>query len=193
MRFTLFALFTLALSLGVTAAPIDLGTAASHTPYDPYLSPVKRVLGAVGADRASMDRAAALMRTGRSFRYVHSTPYLPASPQETAARRAGDCKDKALWLCEQLRDPSARFVIGKVRRNPTVSHAWVMWENAGRWWILDCTLSSRPIPADRVRRDDYVPLYSYGKEASYRHARTAVFMAVAGKTGRTVAATKSPR
>jgi hypothetical protein len=154
---------------------------------------VKRVLDSVGGDKASMDRVTDLMRTGRSFRYVHSTPYLPAEPVQTAARRAGDCKDKALWLCDQLRDSSARFVIGKIKRNPRVSHAWVMWENEGRWWILDCTLSWRPIPADRVRRDDYVPLYSYSKNASYRHARTSMLMASGAKATTAVAATNASR
>jgi hypothetical protein len=193
MRFSLFALAALALARLTSAAPIDLGTSAAFTPYDPYLSPVKRVLGSVGGDKASMDRVTELMRTGRSFRYVHSTPYLPAEPVQTAARREGDCKDKALWLCDQLRDSSARFVIGKIKRNPRVSHAWVLWENEGRWWILDCTLSWRPIPADRVRRDDYVPLYSYSKNASYRHARTSMLMASGAKATTAVAATNASR
>jgi hypothetical protein len=193
MRLYLLALATFAVARISSAAPIDLGIAAACTPYDPYLSPVKRVLGTVGEDKASMDRVADLMRTGRSFRYVHSTPYLAAEPTQTASRRAGDCKDKALWLCDQLRDSSARFVIGKVKRNPKVSHAWVMWENEGRWWILDCTLSWRPIPADRVRRDDYVPLYSYSKDASYRHARTALLMVGTGKATAAVAAKSARR
>ena len=193
MRFCLLALATLAFARLTSAAPIDLGTSAAFTPYDPYLTPVKRVLSSVGGDKASMDRVTELMRTGRSFRYVHSTPYLPAEPLQTATRRAGDCKDKALWLCDQLRDRSARFVIGQIKRNPRVSHAWVMWENEGRWWILDCTLSWRPIPADRVRRDDYVPLYSYSKNASYRHARSAMLIARNSGTTTAVAATGTRR
>jgi hypothetical protein len=193
MRLYLLALATLAVARIASAAPIDLGTAAAYTPYDPYLSPVKRVLDSAGGEKASMDRVADLMRTGRSFRYVHSTPYLPAEPVETATRRAGDCKDKALWLCDQLRDSSARFVIGKVKRNPRVSHAWVIWENEGRWWILDCTLNGRPIPADRVSRNDYVPLYSYSKNASYRHARTTMLMAESQRKATAVAATTTGR
>jgi len=188
MRFSLLALAILALARLTSAAPVDLGISATFTPYDPYLSPVKRVLGTVGGDRASMNRVAELMRTGRSFRYVHSTPYLAAEPMQTAARRAGDCKDKALWLCDQLRDSSARFVIGKIKRNPKISHAWVMWENEGRWWILDCTLNGRPIAVESIRRDDYVPLYSYSKNASYRHARTSMLMSSAGKKTTAVAA-----
>jgi hypothetical protein len=193
MRFHLLALATLTLARLAAAAPVDLGTAAAFTPYDPYLRPVKRVMESIGGEKASMDRVADLMRTGRSFRYVHSTPYVPAEPLQTTTRRAGDCKDKALWLCDQLRDSSVRFVIGRVKRNPRVSHAWVMWENEGRWWILDCTLNARPIPAESVRRDDYVPLYSYGKDSSYRHARTAMLMADAQRGATAVAATAARR
>ncbi|MEA3209349.1 MAG: Transglutaminase-like superfamily [Chthoniobacter sp.] len=174
-----FALFALT-QISLLAAGVDLGSSAGFTPYDAYMRPVKRVLSSVGTQKASMERAEQLMIEGRGFRYVHSDPYNPSLPAETAARRAGDCKDKALWLCDQLRDPSARFVIGKMKRSATISHAWVMWENQGRWWVLDCTLNSRPLPMDRVARNDYVPLYSYAKNGTYRHSATALMVADAG-------------
>ena len=74
------------------------------------------------------------MRQGRAFRYSHSentdlAKYSPAQPEQTAARGAGDCKDKALWLINQMHDASARFVIGKFKRGANVSHAWVMWQH----------------------------------------------------------------
>jgi hypothetical protein len=170
------ALLVLA-KITAAAAPVDLGSTAGYTPYDRYMRPVKQVLSSAGNHRAEMDRVQQLMREGRSFRYVHSTPYDPALPAQTAARRAGDCKDKALWLCDQLKDPSARFVIGKMKRNAKVSHAWVMWETEGRWFVLDCTLSWRPIPLDQVSNGDYVPLYSYAKNGTYRHAATSLQLA----------------
>jgi transglutaminase-like putative cysteine protease len=117
------------------------------------------------------------MREGRAFRYVHSDPYNPVSPAETARRRAGDCKDKALWLCNQLQDSSARFVIGKMKRSSKISHAWVMWQSEGRWFVLDCTLNWKPIPVENVAKGDYVPLYSYAKNGSYRHASTRLMLA----------------
>lgn len=184
----LFLTVLAAVRVVAAAANLDLGSVAAHTPYDRYMRPVKEVLGSVGAAKSSMDRAAKLMREGRGFRYVHSTPYLPAFPEETAARRAGDCKDKALWLCDQLNDSTARFVIGKVKRNSAVSHAWVMWENEGRWWILDCTLSWRPFPVESVRQGDYVPLYSYGRNATYRHAGTSTSTAASATAKAPVAA-----
>jgi hypothetical protein len=130
------------------------------------------------------------MREGRSFRYVHSDPYNPLLPSETARRRSGDCKDKALWLCDQLQDSSARFVIGKMKRSSSISHAWVMWQNEGRWFILDCTLNWTPLPMDAVSKGDYVPLYSYAKNGTYRHAATSLLVADARTASEPVAATR---
>src|SRR5471030_2018851 len=107
-------------------AAVDLGLPSSGTPYDRYMSPVKHVLGQLDGqkEQASMDRVRQLMREGRRFRYSFTSPYTPASPQDTAARHAGDCKDKALWLADQINDPSVRFVIGKARSSSKISHAW---------------------------------------------------------------------
>ncbi|MDR3403502.1 MAG: hypothetical protein P4L99_13475 [Chthoniobacter sp.] len=170
-------------------AAVDLGTATDHTPYDRFLTPVKEVFNSMHGEGATMDKVQAAMRTGRAFRYAHNEPYLPAMPQETAAKRTGDCKDKALWLMDQLQDPSARFVIGKMTRGAKLSHAWVMWQHDGQWWILDCTMLSRPIPADKAGPNDYVPLYSYSRSAEFRHSDKAGLTAdVAGKTANRVAA-----
>src|SRR5712671_3845599 len=84
-------------SFSALSIPVDLGSTAGFTPYDSYMRPVKRVLSSVPNQKAGMDRVAELMREGRSFRYVHSDPYNPMLPSETARRRSGDCKDKALW------------------------------------------------------------------------------------------------
>ncbi len=166
------------LALNLAAfADIDLGSRSSYTPYDRYLSPVRTVLGSLGDDKASFDQVKSLMRQGRSFRYKMDDPYTPAMPDFTAQTRQGDCKDKALWLCDQLNDPSVRFVIGKTKRGMAISHAWVMWQNEGRWWILDCTLLSAPFPADSVSRDRYVPLYSYSRSGAYRHTDTVLNVA----------------
>lgn len=188
LSFALAFLFTSA--LGAFAIPVDLGSAAGFTPYDAYMRPVKRVLSAVPEQKAGLDRVEELMHEGRSFRYVHSDPYNPSLPAETARRRSGDCKDKALWLCDQLKDSSARFVIGKMKRSSNISHAWVMWQNEGRWFILDCTLNWRPIPMDAVAKGDYVPLYSYAKNGTYRHAATSLMVADARTASEPVAATR---
>jgi hypothetical protein len=165
------------------SAAVDLGTAANGTPYDRYLSPVKQVFSNLHNDNVNLERVNGLMREGRAFRYAHTEPYVPALPQETAARHCGDCKDKALWLMDQLGDENVRFVIGKLSRGANISHAWLMWEHEGQWWILDCTMFSRAIPADRVGANQYVPLYSYSKTAAYRHTdKTSLVADTAAKT-----------
>lgn len=189
MKLPNLALALLAFTSLSSAATVDLGSTAGYTPYDAYMRPVKRVLSAVPNHQATMQEVEQLMRAGRAFRYVHSDPYNPALPAETARRQAGDCKDKALWLCDQLKDSSARFVIGKMKRSSTISHAWVMWQNEGRWFILDCTLNWRPVPVENVAKGDYLPLYSYAKNGTYRHAATSLMLASSGAASAPVAAT----
>ena len=188
MKTTLLSLSLLLIAKLTVSAGIDLGSATARTPYDPYMGPVKHVFSTLHGENLDMERVNSLMRQGRGFRYSHTDPYNPALPQETAARHLGDCKDKALWLCDQLQDPSARFVIGKMKRSSSISHAWVMWQHEGRWWILDCTMNYAPVLADKVATDDYVPLYSYSKGVSYRHTGGSSSLAtVAGKAKTPVA------
>lgn len=162
------------------SAVVDLGSAASSTPYDRFMSPVKQVFGSIHSEGATMDRVAALMRQGRGFRYSHTALFYPALPQETASRHAGDCKDKALWLLDQLQDQNVRFVIGKLDRNSRMNHAWLMWQHDGQWWILDCTMLDHAIPAERAGANEYVPLFSWAKGSEYRHFDKAGMLADAG-------------
>ena len=186
-RFAL-TLLTLALTK-IAVLAVDLGVRSDGTPYDRYLAPVRTVLGSLEKKKAGMETARKLMKQGRSFRYHFDNPYVPAMPSVTAKEREGDCKDKALWLCDQLGDSSVRFVIGKTSLRARVSHAWVMWQNEGRWWVLDCTLKSAPIAADTLPADKYVPFYSYSKGTCYRHGLSGINMAaVASEKSSTVAA-----
>jgi hypothetical protein len=163
-------------------AIVDLGSKTAQTPYDRYMSPVKQTFASIQGGNTTMEKVQALMRQGRGFRYAHTDPYNPALPSQTASRHVGDCKDKALWMIDQLQDPTARFVIGKEKRGAAVSHAWVMWQNEGQWWILDCTLASKPIPADSVNINQYVPLYSWTKGASFLHTdKSSMVASVAAK------------
>jgi len=187
LAFAILSLF--ATSLAASAGGFDYGTPSSSTPYERYMKPVRSVLGALAHQKADMERVKGLMKQGRSFRYHMDDPYRPALPEVTARIQEGDCKDKALWLCDQLNDSSVRFVIGKTKRDARMSHAWVMWENQGRWWILDCTLKNAPIAADAMPADRYIPLYSYGKSTCFRHSSTQIGLAsVAAKRNAPVAA-----
>ena len=180
-KLTLSILSILVAQVCLATTPVDLGT-AGNTPYDRYMSPVKLVLSHLNGQNATMDKVRQLMSQGRNFRYSFTDPYTAATPEQTASTRSGDCKAKALWLASQLNDPSVRFVIGRARSSSKVSHAWLMWKSEGRWWILDCTNTRDPIPADRINpAREYIPLYSFGKAGSYRHLATGESLASAGK------------
>jgi hypothetical protein len=170
-------------TLSAQAGYLDLGHTAGYTPYDPYMQPVKQVLNHLEGEGTAMRDVRAYMREGRNFRYAFTRPYLASLPEETQARRMGDCKDKALWLADRIGDENIRFVVGKARSTSRMSHAWLLWKNEGRWWILDCTHNSRPIAADTVSSSEYIPLYSWSKSKTYRHASTSMFAsrAVAGR------------
>lgn len=163
-------LAVLLLSNLAALAAFDLGASAGATPYDPYLRPVKQVLGSLSGSSADLNRVAELMRTGHSFRYSFTEPYLAQLPSVTAATKKGDCKAKSLWLADQLGDKNIRYVIGKATRTSKISHAWLMWNDGSRWWVLDPTNVSKPIPAESTSRNEYIALYSYDSARSYRHA-----------------------
>ena len=181
------------LLLAATAQALDLGSPAASTPYEPYMRPVKQILGSLDGQRASMDRVKQLLKTGYGFRYRFTEPYVAAMPAVTAKTKSGDCKAKSLWLVDQLGDRNVRYVIGKARRSSKISHAWVMWNDGQRWWILDPTNVSRPIAADNVGQNAYIPLYSYDPGRAYRHAATAIFMASNVATNSPVAAERARR
>lgn len=148
----------------------------TFTPYDRYMASVRRVIASLNLRQADMFTACSLMRQGRNFRYILSDPYRAEMPSRTAARSAGDCKAKALWLYDRLGDATALYVIGKLERGSRRSHAWVYWRDQGRWWILDPTDRDAPIAADSVAPYRYVPYYSFGKDGAYRHAATRIFV-----------------
>ena len=150
---------------------------AADTPYDRYSGPVRAVISRLDQRPANMVRARALMSEAHAFRYRRQDPYRAALPEATEATRAGDCKAKSLWLYDQLGDPSALYVIGKTFKGATSNHAWLYWRCDSRWWILDPTNRSAPVPADSFAADRYVPYYSFGKGGAYRHPMTAIFMA----------------
>ena len=148
----------------------------TFTPYDRYLGSVRSVIYNLETQPASMLLVARLMKEGRHFRYSVCDPYRADPPAITAARHAGDCKSKALWLYSSLGDSNALFVIGKAQKRMRSSHAWVYWRYDDRWWILDCTERADPIAADSVSSDRYVPYYSFGKSGTFRHKATRLIL-----------------
>ena len=191
---SLIALSGLFIAQAASFAGIDLGTPAGFTPYDRYMSPVKQVLGSLHGQTNDLKRAQSLLSEGRNFRYSFTDPYTAALPSVTARTQTGDCKAKSLWLMDQLGDSNVRYVIGKARATSRISHAWVMWNDGSTWWILDPTNANRPIAADSTSRSEYIPLYSWAKNGSYRHNATSLGVAaVAAKGKRNPAATAERR
>jgi hypothetical protein len=150
---------------------------ASFTPYDRYIGVVRGVITNLAERVPSITLACSLMREAHAFRYVARDPYRADAPSVTAARRAGDCKSKALWLYDRLGDPDAFYVIGKATRRARSSHAWVYWRYQARWWILDPTNRATPIAVDSVSSDRYVPYYSFARSGAYRHPATQLLLA----------------
>ena len=147
----------------------DLGAPTGRTPYDPHLGPMRSVLGSLGSNKPSLDEVKQYVRTGKSFRYYMKDPYVPQTPAETEATKAGDCKAKSLWVASKMDDRTVRFVIGKARAVSQISHAWLMWPGPSGWLILDPTNFSAPLDVNRVARDEFMPIYSYTAGGKYAH------------------------
>ena len=79
-----------------------------------------------------------LMKEGGKFRYDGTDHLIPQSPEVTEARRAGDCKDLALWLAARMSDPAVMFVAGHFDFSRE-HHVWLEWYGEGQLWILDLT------------------------------------------------------
>jgi len=172
-RLLLYLLVLVLTSVAATATPDLSGGRRGPTPYDPYLRPVFTVLSQLKGTQPSYRKVAALVKQGRGFDYVFDTPYVATMPAVTASRHAGDCKAKSLWLASEMNDPSVRFVIGKARSTSKISHAWLMWQCHGRWWILDPTNASTPIAANQVGPEAYLISYVYDQTGSYCYTQPA--------------------
>lgn len=155
----------------------DPGMLARYTPYDSYMAPVKKVLARLNGTGASKQRVGELMKQALAFKYVFDEPYMAPLPERTEWVQSGDCKAKSLWLCAQINDPRVHFVIGKVRPDSPMNHAWLHWFDEGRWWILDSTNYDTPVAIDSLGTADYIPLYSFSRDKAYCYRATA-YMAV---------------
>ena len=153
----------------VGAREVDLGTPVQSTPYDKFLGPMRDVLARLGTDRPAMPPVNGWVREGRDFQYSFTEPYVPQLPEVTERLRAGDCKAKSLWLASKMNDRTVRFVVGKYTRSAEMSHAWLLWENMGRWYVLDPTMKSSAIDLANVSENDWVPLFSYSAHGKFQH------------------------
>lgn len=153
------------------AGEVDLGHPASGTPYDRYHGPVRQVLGRCGEATVSVETVRSQLRTARRFRYYYdaSNPYIPALPEVTEAKHAGDCKAKSLWLAQKIGDSHSRYVVGKATTHSRISHAWLLWPKSGVWYAADPTMESDLLRADRIVGRKLFPQYSYSGHGAFIH------------------------
>jgi hypothetical protein len=156
----------------VLAGPLDMGTTTSHTPYDSYFGPVWDVLHHLSGAQPDSAVVEQLIREGHAFRYSYNQaqPYVPQTPSETEATKAGDCKAKSLWLASKMNCRSVRFVVGKARLASAMSHAWLIWQSPSGWLILDATNYSRSLDPGRLSPNEFIALYSYSPSGKFAHS-----------------------
>jgi hypothetical protein len=161
----------LALRFGTDfAAGQDLGRPISSTPYDRYLGRVRTTMSSLGSNKPPMSLVEQYVRTGRSFRYYMKDPYVPQTPAETEATRAGDCKAKSLWVAYKMDDHTLRFVVGRARAESGMLHAWLLWQDTTGWWVLDATKFSAPLAVGRLGPQEFISYYSYSEKGEFVHA-----------------------
>lgn len=143
------------------------------TPYDRYFGSVRSVLRKLdGQSPPTMAKVRGLMQQAFRFRYLMTSAYRPAPPAVVEKRRAGDCKDKALWLADRMNDPDIRYIIGKESQGRSLKHAWLLWRCGNEWWVLDPASTDVP-QALGFGSKQHVPYYAYTREGAFRY-RTPV-------------------
>lgn len=167
---------TLTAVLGISAASlhggeIDLGRPVPNTPYDQYNGPVRQVFARFGSSSVSVEEARSYLRTARRFRYYFDTsnPYKPQLPEITELKRQGDCKAKSLWLAQKMGDSGSRYTIGRASAGARMSHAWLLWHKSGTWYVLDPTMESDVLFAEKIAGRKLFPQYSYNRSGSFIH------------------------
>lgn len=113
-------------------------------------------------------------RIAKSFRYIPdaSNDYWQ-SPDETDARKAGDCEDKAIWLFARLINSGrqqVRLVVGQMRQVDSSLHVWVTCEDSnGTVYLLDPSAQKKVWKASDFAADWYRPLYAYDGTKGYSY------------------------
>ena len=167
----------LALAIGPLSSPLfaELTVPASPVRATPFDGPLARagfcnIEAMPVLSKGSVD---GLFMRARSFRYVHeagSTHW--QSPEETASRGAGDCKDKSIWLYAAMKKAgytNVQLVIGRYRDIDRVLHAWITYtDEAGNTILLDPAKQKRPWNVGEFSPELYKSLYYFDGQNRYR-------------------------
>ena len=164
-------------------SPIGLGIALDvlggsvipATPFD------QKLMMAGGLEPTGAMMSGSLMPSDELFRQARSMRYVadPASrdiwqsPDETQARWAGDCEDKALWLFAALKRngySNVRLVVGRYRSIDKNFHVWVtMADDTDHVFVLDPTAQKKIWKVTDFGAGTYKALYSFDGVHRYRH------------------------
>ena len=149
------------------------GSVIQATPYDNRFN----ASGAFSASLAAAGRVHSsdeLFLRARTIRYAKddtSKDYWQ-TPEETQARWAGDCEDKALWLFAELKKngyDEVRLVVGRFRSTGGY-HVWVtMSDGQDNVWVLDPTAQKKIWKASDFGPGYYKAFYSFDGVNRYRH------------------------
>ncbi|HUW32489.1 MAG TPA: hypothetical protein VM223_12830 [Planctomycetota bacterium] len=142
------------------AADLYNGTPAQRTPYDGKYEKVRKYL-----------REAATR-----IRYTPEDDNIDywQLPQETEALGTGDCEDMAIWLYDKLRRAGVtgiRFCIGKHVQDSSIMHAWVLWFDGSKTFVLDPSVSGELQNVKDIPSRLYTPYYSYDGDRKWIHKR----------------------
>ena len=93
-------------------------------------------------------------------------------PAETETLGTGDCEDMAIWLYARMKHDGlqpVRLCIGKHTADAALMHAWLIWRYKNSFYVLDPSISAKPLRQDKIRAGDYVPHYSFDGDRKWRH------------------------
>jgi predicted transglutaminase-like cysteine proteinase len=176
MKKAFFLFASIALTAGSCLAD-PLLLSVSNTPYDRQMTRIHDVLTMVTAsnDQTSVGLVNAWIGELRDIPYGYQTAW--KTPSEVESRQPADCKGKAVALYQRMKAHGAtnlRLVIGKRAPTSRKTHAWLEWQTANGSYVLDPTFNYAVTRFEKIRRNNYVPLYAYAGAKKFRAATTLV-------------------
>ena len=173
--FTALAALTVLTSEAAIPSPVSQnGHQVVVTPFDRKVSMAKIFDVQENAGQNASEDPFSFFMEAKSFRYASDMGEDHwQTPEETDARHAGDCEDKAVWLYAQLKShgyADTRLVVGKYRSIDRVYHVWVTYTGSnGDTFILDPALQHHPWKVGEFSGGFYVQYYSYDGKKRYCH------------------------